>query len=151
MRILVLLFFLLPALELHSQTAEDSVRQVIINFFSAMKSSDTARMRTVLSPTIHMEATQTRPNATPVLAQVSVTDFLGSVARTPAGALDERIEFEVVKTDGPLAIVWTPYQFYFNGRYSHCGVNSFQLIRQQGKWQIQYLIDTRRKECSPAN
>lgn len=145
--ILVLLF---GATELYAQTPADSVRQVITDFFQAMRSSDTAGMRAALSPTAHLEATQSRPDAEPELIQVSVTDFLSSVARTPAGALDERIGFEVVKVDGPLATVWTPYQFYFKGRYSHCGVNSFQLVRQQGKWQIQYLIDTRRKECQPA-
>jgi len=51
----------------------------------------------------------------------------------------------VVKIDGPLAIVWTPYKFYFNGKFSHCGVNSFQLVRFNGVWKIQYLIDTRRR------
>jgi hypothetical protein len=79
--------------------------------------------------------------------QESISTFFASVARTPAGMLDERIRFEVVKVDGPLAIVWTPYEFYYNGRYSHCGVNSFQLVRLNGKWMIQYLIDTRRKKC----
>ncbi len=136
--------FFIPA---GAQSSEDSVRLVIADFFKAMKRSDTAAMREVLSPTLHLEATQDRPDAEPRIIQQSVTDFLTSVARTPAGALDERIEFDVVKVDGPLATVWTPYEFYFNGRYSHCGVNSFQLIRLKSRWQIQYLVDTRRKNC----
>lgn len=61
------------------------------------------------------------------------------------GGLDERIQFDVVKVDGPLASVWTPYKFYFKGQFSHCGVNSFQLVRVNGEWKIQYLIDTRRR------
>lgn len=150
MRLFLLAFtwiFFIPA---GAQSAEDSVRLVIFDFFKAMKRSDTAAMREALSPTLHLEATQDRPDAEPRIIQQSVTDFLASVAGTPAGALDERIEFDVVKVDGPLATAWTPYEFYFNGRYSHCGVNSFQLIRLYGRWLIQYLVDTRRKNCKPS-
>ena len=52
---------------------------------------------------------------------------------------------EVVKIDGALASVWTPYKFYFNGKFSHCGVNSFQLVRMNNTWKVQYIIDTRRR------
>jgi hypothetical protein len=58
---------------------------------------------------------------------------------------DERITFETIKIDGPLAVAWTPYKFYYEGKFSHCGVNSFQLVRLNGAWKIQYLIDTRRR------
>ncbi len=150
MRILILLL-LSPFSHLLAQTGEDSVRQVINDFFLAMKRSDTAGMRATLSPIVQLHATQAVPDAEPALIQQSITNFLSSVARTPAGALDERIGFETVKLDGPLASAWTPYQFFYNGRYSHCGVNSFQLVRIQGKWLIQYLIDTRRKECNSPN
>jgi hypothetical protein len=72
--------------------------------------------------------------------------FAESVAKLPKGAADERIKFETVKVDGAMAIAWTPYQFYYNGNFSHCGVNMFQLIRMDGQWKINFLIDTRRKE-----
>jgi len=74
-----------------------------------------------------------------------VVDFGKRVSAAPKGALDERISFDVIKVDGPLAIAWTPYQFYYNGTFSHCGVNSFQLLRTAKGWKIQYIIDTRRK------
>jgi len=57
---------------------------------------------------------------------------------------DERINFDMVRTDGPLATAWTPYKFYYKGNFSHCGVDSYQLVRINGIWKIQYLIDTRR-------
>ncbi|HEY4150385.1 MAG TPA: hypothetical protein VGM41_15710, partial [Chitinophagaceae bacterium] len=60
---------------------------------------------------------------------------------------DERIQFETIRIDGALAIVWAPYQFFYNGKLNHCGADSFQLVRSNGKWKIQYLIDTRRKDC----
>ena len=36
--------------------------------------------------------------------------------------------------------------FYYKGQFLHCGVDSWQLVRLNGVWKIQYLIDTRRKE-----
>ena len=53
-----------------------------------------------------------------------------------------------IKIDGNLASVWTPYEFYLNGNFRHCGANSFQLFNNNGKWQITYLVDMRRRgEC----
>ena len=150
MRLLFLILFI-PFVKLNAQTPADSVRQVVTDFFTAMRKSDTTGMRACLSPLVHFEATQPRPDAEPKLIQESVNNFLTSVSRIEAGLLDERIEFASVLVDGSIASVWTPYEFYYNGKYSHCGVNSFQLVRAQGKWQIQYLIDTRRKSCSPAS
>ncbi|WP_238584548.1 hypothetical protein [Chryseobacterium sp. Leaf180] len=62
------------------------------------------------------------------------------------GKIDEQIEFSSIQIDGDLASVFTPYQFYYEGKLAHCGANSFQLVRKNGIWKIQYLIDTRRKD-----
>ncbi|MFP3594978.1 hypothetical protein SB689_23835, partial [Chryseobacterium sp. SIMBA_038] len=60
--------------------------------------------------------------------------------------LEERIIIEAIHTDGNLASVFTPYSFYLKGKFSHCGANSFQLVKQNEEWKIQYIIDTRRKD-----
>jgi hypothetical protein len=41
-----------------------------------------------------------------------------------------------VKIHGPIAVVWTPYDFYRGGRFSHCGVDAFTLVRVAGGWRI---------------
>ena len=38
------------------------------------------------------------------------------------------------------------YFRYVDEKFSHCGVNSFQLVKGDRGWQIVYLIDTRRKD-----
>ena len=74
-----------------------------------------------------------------------INDFITQISALPKDSADERITFDMVKVDDALAIAWTPYQFYYAGKFSHCGVNSFQLVRINGNWRIQYLIDTRRR------
>jgi len=81
-----------------------------------------------------------------IIRNEKVSGFAESVSKATKGDLDERIDFGSIKIDGGLASVWTPYKFYYKGQFSHCGVNSFQLVRINGAWKIQYLIDTRRKQ-----
>ena len=69
-----------------------------------------------------------------------------NISKAEKGSLDERISFSNVLIDGNLASVWTLYEFYYKGQFSHCGVNSFQLVKSNNEWKIQYIIDTRRKD-----
>ena len=76
----------------------------------------------------------------------SINDFANSISKLSKDDADERIQFDLIKIDGALAIAWTPYKFYYKGKFSHCGVDSYQLVRIDGTWKIQYIIDTRRKD-----
>ncbi len=128
------------------QTAEDSVKQTVNNLFTAMKTSDANLLRTVFADSAMLQTIVLDKNTG--LASVrneDVNGFVKQVGLMNAGAADERIIFGIVKVDADLASVWTPYQFFYKGKFSHCGVNSFQLVRLQGIWKIQYLVDTRRK------
>jgi len=71
--------------------------------------------------------------------------------RTADQKWDERLLDYNIQVDGNMANVWTPYEFWFNGTFSHCGVNSFQLFNDNGNWKIIYLMDTRRKEGCNSN
>ena len=75
-----------------------------------------------------------------------VEDFAKQVGTSQAGDLDERFTISKILVDGNMASVWVPYQFYYKGNFSHCGVNSFQLAKINNEWKIQYIIDTRRKD-----
>ena len=73
-------------------------------------------------------------------------DFLKSIASIPATMkFEERILEYKIESDNFLAHVWTPYEFYLNGKLSHKGVNSFTLIKENEKWKIVHVIDTRNK------
>lgn len=137
-------FFLLAGffLQAHSQTAEDSVKATINNLFTGMKNSDAALLEDCFADSAILQTITSRGQ----IRNEDVAEFAKQIASLPKGDADERITFGVLKVDGPLAIAWTPYKFYYKGAFSHCGVNSFQLVRMNGRWKIQYLIDTRRKE-----
>ena len=140
----LLCLFFLAGLQSNAQTAEDSVKAAVVKLFDAMKQNDSASLIAAFTKNAVLQSISKDANGL-VAKNESVTDFAGSISRAPKGSLDERISFATVKVDGSLASVWTPYSFYFNGGFSHCGVNSFQLLRTAAGWKIHYLIDTRRK------
>lgn len=133
-----------------AQTAEDSVKAAVNKLFEGMKNADAATVRSSFSDSAVLQTITRNKEGQTVVRNEKVEDFAQSVASMPKGAADERILFETIKIDGPMAIAWTPYNFYYEGKFSHCGVNSFQLVRFNGEWKIQYLIDTRRRQgCNP--
>ena len=131
-----------------AQSAEDSVKTVINNMFAAMKNADGTGLKNCFSDSILFQTIARNKEGAMVVRTESPAGFIDQISKATPGSLDERISFETVKVDGPLAIAWTPYSFYYNGQFSHCGVNSFQLVRFNGIWKIQYIIDTRRKQGS---
>jgi hypothetical protein len=131
-----------------AQTAEDSVKMVVNNLFKAMKNSDPVLLKSVFADSAILQTIAKNKKGETIIRNEAIAEFVESISKLPAGAADERIIFDQVKIDGALASVWTPYKFFYNGNFSHCGVNSFQLVRFNKDWKIQYLIDTRRKnEC----
>jgi len=139
--VLTLTFFSVKG---RTQRAEDSVKAVINTLFTAMKSADADLLKTVFSDDVIFQTIGKSKEGRTVIKSEDPVGFLKQVGAAEPGSLDEQITFETIKVDGPLATVWTPYKFFYKGKFSHCGVNSFQLVRLDGIWKIQYLIDTRR-------
>ena len=144
-KIAALGFILFSILNPKAQTAEDSVKMTINRFFEGMKKSDTLLLKSTMMEGIIFQTIARNKEGETVVKSENVAAFLTSIATPSKDVADERILFETIKIDGSLASVWTPYKFYMGSQFSHCGANSFQLVRQNGSWKIQYIIDTRRK------
>ena len=127
---------------LNAQTAEDSVKAVVNKMFDAMRNADSESLKSTFSETIVLQTIATNKDGSVSVKTEEPKGFIDFIGKVAKGAADEGISFETIKIDGPLAIAWTPYKFYYNGAFSHCGVNSFQLVRINGEWKIQYIIDT---------
>lgn len=113
--------------------------------FDAMRSGDSAGVRAVFHPAAFLAAAVVRQGV-PDLQVDSLDAFVRAVGTPHDEVWDERIHGEEVRIDGPLATVWTEYSFYAGGRFSHCGVDAFQLARSAEGWRIIALTDTRRRD-----
>src|SRR5580698_476053 len=120
-----LLFFLLLGCAVKAQSTEDSVKASINRLFSAMINADTITLKDVFSQNANLQTIVEDKDGNTTVRNEAIGDFINQIGRLAKGSADERIRFDLIKIDGPLAIAWTPYQFYFKGQFSHCGVDSY--------------------------
>ncbi len=129
-----------------SQSEDKEVEAVIKSMFDGMRAKNAEQVAAAFSADAIMQTIISKPEGNTVGTN-SVGEFAKRIGSTPDDTqLDERISNYQIKVDGALATAWTPYRFYLNGKFSHCGVNSFQLVKMTDGWKIVYIIDTRRKE-----
>lgn len=136
-------FLLISSFSFAQNTSEKEIIKPIENLFNAMKSADSLGVINAFSGSAIMQTFGKNQE----IRTDKVEDFAKQVGASQSGDLDERFTISKILVDGNMASVWVPYQFYYKGNFSHCGVNSFQLAKINSEWKIQYIIDTRRKKC----
>ncbi|SEK50358.1 hypothetical protein SAMN04488008_101601 [Maribacter orientalis] len=147
------LFFIFGLMNLVAlaQTEEEiQVKQNIIEFFDAFHAKDSIAMKKTVYPSILLQTIGVNNEGKSVLKTENFEDLVKSIISIPDSTnFEERILSYSIQIDGNMANAWTPYEFWINDKFHHCGVNSFQLFREENAWKIIYLIDTRRKsDCS---
>jgi len=130
---------------------EANARQLIDTFFEGFHKGDTLLMKSVMSSDLVMQTAYTDKEGKHKITNGSSDDFVNAIASRPVGQKwDERLLDYKIQIDGNLAHVWTPYEFWFNDSFSHCGANAFTLAKTDDGWKIIHLIDSRRKStCKP--
>ncbi|MCO6173541.1 nuclear transport factor 2 family protein [Flavobacterium sp. NRK F10] len=134
------LFFNLVAI------AQNEPKEVVEDFFKAFHAQDTTGLQQVCHDNISMQTVTNAVEGTRLKVETA-EEFYKSIANIPdtVSFLEKIIDYKV-QTDGNMAHVWTPYEFYVNNQLSHVGVNSFTMIKEpDGTWKIVHIIDTRRK------
>lgn len=131
-------------------TQEQQIKNVINAFFDGLHQGDSAKISSTLHKDLKIQTTSTTKEGIKILKTDEKSTFLTSIAnKKPEQVFLEKLLEIDVKIDGNLASVWTPYEFYYNNQFSHCGANSFQLFDNNGKWQIIYIVDMRRRgDCA---
>jgi hypothetical protein len=129
-----------------AQVTEEDVLGVVDALFDAMRAADSAAVRRLFHPELETLGSSGVREGLPIVRYGTVEGFIGSVGDHEPGALDERIGEPWIRVDDNLVTVFTPYEFYYKGNLSHCGVNVFHIARSEAEWLIVGLIDTRRRE-----
>ena len=145
----VILLFVLAATASTARAQKDdkAIKAVINRFFEGLEKGDTTLLLGACMPEPVLQTYMADREGKLQLYTEEFREFVNFVGAPRKDAYREAIEFEAVHAEKSLASVWTPYTFYVNGKVSHCGTNSFQLVRTAEGWKIQYIIDTRRKTC----
>jgi hypothetical protein len=125
---------------------EKDVLAVVNRMFDGFAKKDTTIIRGTLHDDVKLITAVTNKEGKAVVHAETMDKFLVGIATAP-GKLDERLFNPEVRIDGNLASVWVLYEFWYDDKYSHCGIDSFQLARTEMGWKIFSIADTRRKTC----
>lgn len=154
MKKLIVIALILTSLGVKAQNKtadENAIKATINNLFNGMRQSDTSLIANAFAPQSIMQTIVKSRDGITGVRQEKVSNFVASMSGNHP-LYDEKIKFTSILIDGDLAAVWTDYQFFVDNKFSHCGVNSFQLARMSNGWKIIYIIDTRRKDqCADVN
>ena len=147
---LLIIFVLTTVVNAQTNNERIAVKKTIETFFDGLHKGDSTIVSSTLHTTIKIQTTLTNKDGKKKLITDSKKKLLIGIAnkKVENTYLEKLLSWDI-KINGNLASIWTPYEFYLNGKLSHCGANSFQLFNNNGKWEIIYLVDMRsRKNCN---
>ncbi len=127
-----------------AQTDEEQIVDVAQGLFQAMLHKDVSTIRSLMIDGARLLAVDNRQQPTAV-SWTSEEQFAERIAGSE-GELLERMWDPKVRVDGDFAQLWTTYDFYIGGSFSHCGVDAFHMVRTANGWKIAQISYTRRIE-----
>jgi hypothetical protein len=134
------------ALQAQTTPAEKEVYATVEKFFEAFNAKDTTTMRSMLFGDLTLYTSGINKEGVAVARAEKGDDFLKAIGGAPVKLLEKIFE-PVVHVEDGLANVWVRYEFYADDKYSHCGIDSFLLVKTAAGWKIATIADTRRKTC----
>jgi hypothetical protein len=129
-----------------SAAERDAVLTTVQAFFDTMTAKDVEGARKILVPQGRFHAMRMRDGDIRSFSNEEYFAQLQSEKRT----FRERMWNPEVRVHGLIATVWTPYDFWIDGKFSHCGIDAFDLIKTKDGWQMAGGSYTIEAKCEPS-
>ena len=113
---------------------EAAVLHTIQRFFDAMADRDAEAALAVMIPEGRFFSLR-EENGETALRTFTAQEFAHGL-ETQEQELLERFWEPEVRIRGGIATVWTPYDFYLDGEFRHCGIDAFDLLNDGTGWKI---------------
>jgi hypothetical protein len=140
----LLLLIAAPAAAAADAREERAVLAAVQEFFAALGARDEARIMATVVPEGRITAQRLEGRT----GQLNTRGW-AEWAKTISAAdqmLEERMHSPEVRVRGPIASVWTEYSFWRGGKFSHCGIDNFDMAKVDGRWKIvnvSYTVQTK--------
>ena len=116
--------------------------------FDAMEKCDPATIRALSLPEGRLF--RLTPGSDQPPRSTTLDDFAAQFA-TCNRTLLERMWAPQVRVHKGIATLWAPYDFWLNGAFSHCGIDSFEMLKTADGWKLAsgtYTVE--REGCAPS-
>ena len=146
-QLLFLILILFSCNVLAQDVEKQAVQKTIEAFFEGFHKQDAIAIKKTVSSEVILQTIAKDSLGNDYVKTEDFSKFIKNIIGIPETMkFKETIISYSIQIDGPMANAWTTYEFHVNDTFSHCGVNSFQMVKQKDVWKIIYLIDTRRKK-----
>ena len=128
-----------------------AILETVQKFFDSIEFRDRQLLESILVPNSLNISARELDDGEAQFNVMSYDEMVTALTR-PGRNAKERSWDETVLIQENIAVVWTPYDFHVDGVFSHCGIDSFQLIKQDGQWLISnssWTLETENRPASP--
>ena len=140
-----------------AKTPQKSEREAVLGtvqlLLDGWREADAAKLERALHKDFR-EVTMHLRDGTWETSAVDRATLIGLMAKIDKGSWDDRLLAPEVLIDGPIAAVWSRYKFTVHfvedgvaKAPAHCGIETFQLYRNDGAWKIINFADTHMDVC----
>jgi len=145
-----LLFILSCSSLVNAQTAdEESAIGVVNKLFAAMKAKNAEQIKSVFSADGQLVAIDKPRDGNGISKTRVLTGeaFATMIAGNKGADYIEFMPSPEARVSGDLAIVSGRYTFHLGDKLSHCGMNTFNLVRTETGWRIANAASTLEFQC----
>ena len=107
--------------------------------FDGMAAHDAAVIRTASLPDARLYAINEKGVPSPAIA---IDDFATRIAGIHDPIVERFTGQPAISIHGRMAQVWGEYEFLREGKFHHCGVDSFSLLKTADGWKIATIVYT---------
>lgn len=126
-----------------SSPEEGEILAVIDSFMHAISTNDDKALAALrLDGTLTTVASPAADGSTRITRRGPSVDGISPGMR-------ERYWDPTVLVRRSIAIVWAPYEFWRDGKTTHCGVDVFDLVKEAGAWRIAHVMYTVEADACP--
>ena len=118
-------------------------------FFDTMTASDVEGARQILQPQGRFHAMSIK-DGKPDVRAFSNEEYFAILQENSRQKRQERIWNPEIRIHGLIATITAPYDFWIEGKFSHCGVDVFELIKTEDGWKIAGGVYTVESKCDPS-
>jgi len=133
-----------------NDTGQEAAAVAVANkLFEAMRAKNVEAIRALFLPEGQLVAVD-KPRSGEGVSKTRVFTgdaFAKMIAEAKAPEFIERMPQPEVKIFGDMALVFGRYTFHVGEKFSHCGINSFHLVRTIDGWKIANAASTLEFAC----
>ncbi|MFT5142746.1 MAG: hypothetical protein ACI80V_003530 [Rhodothermales bacterium] len=142
---LLLVMAFAPAASAQTSDAEavEAVEEIARGILAAISAGDSTAFMSYMLPGAKVYS----PGRGSIRSRDVANDAAGLANSTQAYL--ERMWEPTVMVDGDLAVVWTRYDFWLDGQFSHCGTDTFTMMKDGETWRMASLAYNFSQDCEP--